>query len=89
MSNCPVKFIWHGEGLGKIFMIVAMSGVFLAIGSMFFNVLVAKTTVPINMVLSGACFLWIIGKGIYVYQNQKSGAQKRTRTSTKKIFTRT
>ena len=84
-GRCPMKFLWQGQGLGKRMMMLGLA--FFLLGIVFALISIKAWLLPHKPLMVVGLVSWMTGKATCFYQ--KFGAQKRTRTSTKKIFTRT
>lgn len=86
---CPIGFLWRGDGIGVIFMraglLLAFLGALLKVSFLMFW----PEPVSFREYFAVATIVWLLGKCLCALTYLKSGAQKRTRTSTKKNFTRT
>ncbi len=86
---CPVGFLWRGDGIGLAAMVTGLVGILLVIVVKISARLFFHETLALKEPLAVCIFLWLFGKSVSIAKSLMSGAQKRTRTSTKSNFTRT
>jgi hypothetical protein len=79
---CPLGFLWRAPHAGAGVMKAGLVGILLSLFIKLSLELLGYNFIYLRELLLFSCLAWVTGKLV-------GGAQKRTRTSTKKNFTRT